>query len=494
MYRLRQARPSPAAGLRGALLLNLAFTLLVWAPAPLDAQHPGRGRGGVNIDGVGGIYIPEDLDFRVGESGFQLDDNRNTFGARIGYTFLNGLFLEGSFGYVPLRFTRANVLTNLNTFMFDAAVGYNLRLAPGAYAFGLGGIGGIQWLPTGMPSDESVEALVGVGVRYYVTESLALRAEIRDHIVPKTLNDLRERFNPNLTFDDQGTHNFEISAGLSFFMPVNRDSDRDRVPDRYDDCPGTPAGVATDGSGCPLDSDEDGVPNFRDSCPVTPPGIPVTADGCVPDGDEDGVRDELDRCPATPAGAPVDESGCVLDTDGDGLRDGLDLCPGTPAGAPVDEEGCALDGDGDGVHDGIDSCPNTTADREVNEEGCSRIEVELREGRLVLSSVQFAPGSAQLQQDSRRILDEVGRALVALPEVSVEIQGHTDSSGSAVANMELSEARAQAVFEYLIASFPGLDPDRFVVRGWGESQPIASNATAAGRAQNRRVEFLILER
>lgn len=495
MSRSHRPRLSRPPSLRGAFRWGRALALLLVAPCPLAAQATQYGPGrGAHIQVFRGVYFPEDLEFRVGETMFQLDGSRAIFGARVGYTFPADVFLEGSFGYTPLRFSREGVLTNLNTFMFDVAVGYNFDLAPRAQVFGLAGLGMVQWLPHEVsPSVESVELLLGVGARYYVTHWLALRADFRDHVVPTTLSGLREGLNPGLEFDAEGTHNFEIGLTASFFIPIEGDRDRDRVSDRNDRCPGTPSGVMVDALGCPLDGDEDGVANFQDRCPGTPPGQPTDAEGCELDGDADGVVDSRDRCPGTGAGVPVDDAGCSRDTDADGVHDGLDRCARTGAGVPVDERGCPRDTDGDGVHDGLDRCPETPAEREVNADGCSPVEAGVDEGRLVVSSIEFPAAGAELPEEARPILDEVGRALLTRPDVRVEIRGHTDSSGSALENLRLSELRAQAVLDYLIETFPELDRERFMVRGWGEVEPVASNESEEGRAQNRRVEFIIRE-
>jgi OOP family OmpA-OmpF porin len=143
------------------------------------------------------------------------------------------------------------------------------------------------------------------------------------------------------------------------------------------------------------------------------------------------------------------------------------------------------------VPDGLDRCPNTPADREVDEDGCTRIQAGLEAGRLILSSVYFRTNSAELLPASRRVLSDVGQALLDRPEAQIEIQGHTDSSGAAGYNLQLSERRARAVFDYLVGTYPGLNRGRFTVQGYGESRPIASNDTADGRAMNRRVEFVV---
>jgi len=103
--------------------------------------------------------------------------------------------------------------------------------------------------------------------------------------------------------------------------------------------------------------------------------------------------------------------------------------------------------------------------------------------------VVFAPASAVLQSSAMETLDKIVAALYTYPETSIEIGGHTDSHSSATYNKELSQKRAQSVADYITAS--GIDSLRLRPIGYGEAQPIASNESSAGRAQNRRVEFWV---
>ncbi len=112
---------------------------------------------------------------------------------------------------------------------------------------------------------------------------------------------------------------------------------------------------------------------------------------------------------------------------------------------------------------------------------------DLIEGKVV----EFELNSDVLTPVGVELLNEILDALEQFPNVPIEIGGHTDSQGDAVENLDLSERRAQAAFDYLVAS--GQDPERFVVRGYGEDVPVASNDTADGRARNRRIEFKALE-
>lgn len=231
------------------------------------------------------------------------------------------------------------------------------------------------------------------------------------------------------------------------------------------------------------DADKDGVPDDKDRCPDTPAGAKVDANGCELDSDGDGVVDRLDKCPGTPAGARVDAKGCELDSDGDGVVDRLDKCPDTPAGRKVNAQGCELDSDGDGVVDAIDQCPDTPAGDKVDNKGCTL------PSTIVLKGVNFDNDSAVLKAEARAILDDSAKTLKRYPGVKAEVAGHTDARASDSHNQALSQRRAQAVVDYLIAA--GVPADALSAKGYGEAEPVADNATAEGRAQNRRVELRI---
>ena len=263
------------------------------------------------------------------------------------------------------------------------------------------------------------------------------------------------------------------------------DSDKDYVVDRLDQCPGTAEDAPVDRKGCEIDCDGDGVVNSKDNCPRTPAGVEVNALGCVLDSDGDGVTDSNDRCPETPAGASVDVQGCELDTDGDGVTDSNDLCPGTRAGASVDAQGCVLDSDGDGVLNNADLCPGTAPGVEVDVTGCDRAQP------ILLRGVNFHYDTANLTDEAMAILDSVALTLLNFPEIRLEVAGHTDSSGDDAYNLDLSQQRSEAVRSYLTSK--GVHTEVLGAHGYGEERPVASNTTAAGRAENRRVELIRLD-
>jgi OOP family OmpA-OmpF porin len=109
-----------------------------------------------------------------------------------------------------------------------------------------------------------------------------------------------------------------------------------------------------------------------------------------------------------------------------------------------------------------------------------------------LPGVNFGSASDLLLGGSEWILKNAADTLNRYPTFKVEVAGHTDSDGSGLANFGLSERRAKTVHDYLVGY--GVDPERMTVVGYGESQPIADNATAQGKATNRRVELRIVSR
>jgi len=167
------------------------------------------------------------------------------------------------------------------------------------------------------------------------------------------------------------------------------------------------------------------------------------------------------------------------DSDGDGVSDKNDECPNTPAGAAVDAKGCALDSDGDGVPDYKDECPDTRSNLVVDDKGCPvKAQMDL--------NVEFETDKAAIKPKHMDELNRAGKFLQNHPEACMMIEGHTDSVGAADYNQQLSKKRAASVKTYLVEEF-NIDSDRLKTKGYGETRPIATNKTAAGRQENRRV-------
>ena len=316
---------------------------------------------------------------------------------------------------------------------------------------------------------------------------------------------------------------------------VKNDVDGDGVKNKRDKCADTPPGVVVDGNGCPLDKDKDGVPDYLDNCPSVPgsvamngcqdkdndgvsdfddlcPDVPGVArfkgcpdsdgdgiedskdkcpnakgldmfDGC-PDTDGDGVQDTNDKCPGTQKGVKVDAKGCPADTDGDGVMDSDDKCPATPTGVKVDAMGCPADTDGDGVADADDKCPTVKGDPANN--GCPVIKKDApKRLEFATRKINFESGNSLIKVASNPMMDEVANILKEYPDYNLRIGGHTDSYEK---NTEaLCQSRVEAAKSYLLGK--GVPESRMVTAGYGKTRPVSSNANAAARAQNRRVEL-----
>ncbi|GHU67128.1 hypothetical protein FACS189413_01340 [Bacteroidia bacterium] len=269
-----------------------------------------------------------------------------------------------------------------------------------------------------------------------------------------------------------------------------KDGDGDGVPDYLDKCLNTPAGVDVDENGCPFDTDGDGVPDYLDKCPGTLEAARgfVDENGCPQDSDKDGVPDYLDKCPNTREGAPVDKDGCPKDSDGDGVPDYLDKCPKTPVEARgyVDENGCPIDTDGDGIADYIDNCPTVKGVK--SNKGCPEVAAAVKQlFKKALNGIQFESGKATIKATSNAILNQIVKVMQDNPDYYLTISGHTDNVGKPELNQKLSEDRAAAVKTYLVDH--DIAAPRISSLGFGDTQPVDTNKTAAGRAKNRRVDF-----
>jgi outer membrane protein OmpA-like peptidoglycan-associated protein len=326
---------------------------------------------------------------------------------------------------------------------------------------GLGG--GYTWMESPGTELESLATLNGtVGVSYWFNENLGITAQ----------SGLKNSFDEVVLAD-----HFQHSVGISFKFG-GKDTDSDGVYDKYDVCPDV-AGLA-EFNGCP-DSDSDGIQDSEDSCPNVAGAAEYN--GC-PDSDGDGISDNNDKCP-NEAGLKAFE-GCP-DSDSDGVVNSEDSCP-NEAG-PVANNGCPWkDGDSDGVLDKDDNCPTEAGT--VANNGCPEVIFPSEEEQAQLISysrtINFALGKSNFQKDAMSTLEAISAILIAYPKANFVVEGHTDSISSEGFNQKLSESRAAKVVTYLTTN--GVAAQRLQSIGFGETKPIESNMTAAGRAANRRVE------
>ncbi|WP_420603063.1 DUF5723 family protein [Flagellimonas sp.] len=277
---------------------------------------------------------------------------------------------------------------------------------------------------------------------------------------------------------------FDLYAGLKlpFYQSRLRDKDNDGIENNSDNCPEVPGPV--ENNGCPWpDTDGDGTLDKDDNCPQE--AGPEENIGCPwPDTDGDGILDKDDDCPNKPGS--VEHNGCP-DSDGDGLIDKNDRCP-NKAGK-IEDKGCP-DMDGDTLVDIDDLCPNKPGP--VDNNGCPVVTIEVQKQlNTYARTILFDTGKATIKTESVSTMVDIIQILKEYPNAKFTVEGHTDSVGSASSNQKLSEARANSVKDFLIKE--GIAADRLNAIGYGEENPIASNATRSGRKQNRRVEINLIK-
>ncbi|WP_452219622.1 OmpA family protein [Lacinutrix salivirga] len=271
-------------------------------------------------------------------------------------------------------------------------------------------------------------------------------------------------------FEEYGLQHFQHSFGIKLRLG-GVDTDKDGINDKDDACPELFGTIAA--NGCP-DSDGDGVVDSEDLCPET--FGPTYYRGC-PDRDGDGTPDKYDQCPDEPG--EIDDDGCPFkDFDGDGIDDRKDKCP--QQAGPANNRGCPI-----AQQQIKPQNPLVNAEREkLKQQLAAQLNAQI-------SGVKFENGNATLTANDKVVLDKLAATIIPLVKLKFHIAGHTDNTGDATANMELSKNRALAVRDYLLSK--GMTIDRLTAKGYGQDNPIADNTTEEGRAKNRRVEIFLIE-
>jgi outer membrane protein OmpA-like peptidoglycan-associated protein len=322
-----------------------------------------------------------------------------------------------------------------------AQVVFQLPTASGFVPFVAAGFGMMHGTSDLLGSSNHWPVHAGAGVRFYLTDAVAVRLDGRylrgpSEQAPYTLNAGYGEFSLGLSYAPKYTSHPDIPK-------VDGDRDGDGIPDSIDKCPDQPEDkdMYQDDDGCPdPDNDGDGIPDVVDKCPLDPE-------------DKDGYQDE-DGCPD-------------LDNDGDGIPDSKDHCPNEPE---------AINGfqDEDGCPDKGDSLVVLSPDR-----------LEL------LESIQFSRD--KLARASNNLLGQIGATLRAHTElVRVRVTVHVQPTSNPDKDQTISDARAKLIRDWLVQY--GIDAKRVEARGFGGTKPLVPAEQRGAAAINDRVELIILER
>jgi outer membrane protein OmpA-like peptidoglycan-associated protein len=396
-------------------------------------------------------------------------------GLRGGYYPLSflGIELEGG-----LMFNKVADGTRATMYTFRPVVLFQLpyRIAPFIRAdFGLLGISSGS-----LGKDMDPTLGVGGGVKFYLTRRLLLRLDIVDNVATA------------VGVGNSRSNNLEVLLGLGLRFGTTSappkplvDTDQDGL---YD--PGQVGVAPADEDACPTQPG----PRENRGCPL----IDSDGDGMYDPGQGGVAPEDTDACPQEPG--PRENKGCpLIDTDKDTLFDPgqpvaateIDACPNEPG--PRELQGCP-DRDQDRIIDKIDQCPDQPENYNQFEDanGCPDVrppDIDKMDG--VIKGIYFDVDKDSIKPRSKPVLDRAVAVLKKHPSTRWNIQGHTDSDGTREHNVDLSQRRAESVRKYLVDH--GIDSSRLVPQGFGPDAPIDTNATAKGKARNRRIEFRLLD-
>ena len=428
-----------------------------------------------------------------------------------------------------------NTMASQTYFAVDGSIKYAIKNAFGKsessffqpYAYFGGGYTWLNWIGAG-----TMDA--GLGANFWVSENAAITMQTGYK------HDFEDYFNSHfqhslgLAFkfggkdtDGDGIYDKDDACPETPGLPNENpelngcpDTDGDGVFDKEDNCPEVAGPVAN--HGCP-DSDGDGVSDdveakdgtdANDNCSfvMASQNVEPTAAWKAADCDGDGVTNATEKSDSTDALNPCNYNASsvtvaqtaawkAMDCDGDGVTNGKevsdstdpqDVCSYKEASITLTQSDAwkNADCDNDGVKNGVDKCP-LEAGVAAND-GCkgatvTQVEQANREFMTYANDIHFVTNKADFRlAATQTALNNILSVMLKYPEANYTIGGHTDSRGSATYNQKLSERRANAVKNWLIAH--GVNASKLSATGYGESQPIASNMYKAGRAKNRRVE------
>ena len=414
-------------------------------------------RGMMELGVYGGLFFPRQHELYYPGNAYQpLRALNPDLGLRFAYFPLRVLGVEAEVGVMPSRTATTGDPATVITLRGHGILQAPYRIAP----FLAVGYGMLAMSSKALGGDVDGAFQYGGGVKFYATPRVVLRLDLRANATSKVV------------VDSGRTHHLEALLGVGVVLG--------RRPEKRPEPQPQPQPT-------PTDRDGDTFLDVVDRC-VDVPGI--APDGCPP-GDRDGDTfvDPQDRCPDVPGVAP---DGCPPpDRDGDGITDLADKCPDDRGPAP---DGCPIiDSDGDGLMDPDDRCVQQPEVRNgfQDEDGCpDELPKEVAAFSGVIKGIYFDVGKDTIKDASRPTLDNAVQVLKDYPAIRLEISGHTDADGKREANLDLSRRRAESVKRYLVEH--GIDAGRLETRGAGPDEPIADNKSKAGKAKNRRIEFMLI--
>jgi len=478
------------------------IALLALVQIPANGQYKNMGFT-IGVEGGGAIGITEASDHPIRAMG------------RLDFGFPIFDRLQGSIGAGSARI--AGGIDTEDEYSTDLVpIDFRFRLAilagKGSILYGYGGVGWLHYSVETVPANRDPDmslgdwtAFIPFGLGFLVRagEHWSLRLDAGDNITfSDALNPVLSTASNADTKDSYAT----FAIGLSYAIGSgNKDSDGDGLKDKLEKQIGTdPKKPDTDGDRLndgeeynqyktdPLkaDTDNDGL---KDGDEV----LVYKTNPLKADTDDDGLKDGVEVL--TYKTDPL-----KADTDGDGLKDGDEVL--TYKTDPLN-----ADSDGDGLKDGeevnsyktsplkADTDAGTISDGVEVARGTNPLDpsddlpkkevLKVEKGQaIVLEGIVFKTASSEILPASQDILMKAFNTLEAYPDMEVEIQGHTDNVGKHDYNMKLSQARANAVKQWLVNA--GISASRITTKGFSYDQPKASNDTAEGRQQNRRIEFM----
>jgi outer membrane protein OmpA-like peptidoglycan-associated protein len=470
----------------------LAFLLLVAVPASGQFKDQGLG-GGVSAGATGGLTDGSDDKAGFLVRGF------------LRYPLLKNVLLgELGFGAGQLTGQTVNYTTEI------IPIEYRFLIAPFAnnsfspYLFAGAGALHFQlkdpltsYSSNGKADGWTAVVPVGVGLALGLSQNIAVEATgAYNFTFSKDLN--------ALTTGKKDAYWYGLLGLFLHGQSGSADPDKDGLTNNQEkefgtdkDNPDTDGDALTDGDEVlkyhtnPLkpDTDGDGLSDYDEIFKYKTDPLKVDTDGDgLNDGDE-ALKYKTDPLKADTDGDGLSDGQEVMtyktdplkaDTDGDGLSDGDEV-------TKYKTDPLKTDTDGGSVKDGIEVNRGTNP-LDPSDDVVKKEELKVEVGKsIALEGVTFATGSANLTSESETILEKAYNTLAQNPEVAVEIRGHTDNTGKRASNMKLSQSRADAVKAWLVAK--GIDGSRIATMGYGPDKPVTTNATAAGRAKNRRIEF-----